>query len=388
MYRGLQGSYEQAITSSEAVRSFIPFPLQSVPTLELTGSLARAHEQSLLALGRLDAVSALLPDPDLFMFGYVRREAVLSSQIEGTQSSLADLLAYEIDEAPGVMENDAGEVSNYVAALDHGLKRLSEGFPLSNRLLREMHAHLLATGRGADKRPGEFRTSQNWIGGTRPGNAVFVPPPPHALPDVLADLERFLHDPTFAYSPLVRAALAHVQFETIHPFLDGNGRLGRILIALILHHEGVLREPLLYLSLYLKQHRSEYYRLLDLVRTDGDWEAWLAFFFEGVQLTATGAVETAHRLNLLFTTDERAVRSLPPRGRATAMEVLQAMRQRPLASLAGLARRTDITIPAVTRAVATLIGLGIVSEVTGRRRDRLYVYTKYLAILNEETDPG
>jgi Fic family protein len=207
------------------------------------------------ACGRLDGVSALLPDPNLFLYSYVRREAVLSSQIEGTQSSLSDLLLFEMDEAPGVPFDDVVEVSNYVAALEHGLARLAEGFPLSNRLIREIHGRLMARGRGADKAPGEFRRTQNWIGGTRPGNAIFVPPPPHRVEECMGRLETFLHDPHVPV--LVKAALAHVQFETIHPFLDGNGRTGRLLIALILHHEGVLRQPLLYLSLYLKQHRAE-----------------------------------------------------------------------------------------------------------------------------------
>lgn len=246
----------------------------------------------MLACGRLDAITALLPDPDLFLYAYVRREAVLSSQIEGTQSSLSDLLLFELDEAPGTPIDDVVEVSNYVAALEHALARLAADFPLSNRLLCEVHGKLLSSGRGADKRPGEFRATQNWIGGTRPGNAHFVSPAPQEVEPCMAALERFLHAP-FATGSLVKAALAHVQFETIHPFLDGNGRVGRLLIALILHHEGVLRQPLLYLSLYFKQHRDEYYRLLDAVRTTGDWETWLDFFLEGVGETAISAVDTA-----------------------------------------------------------------------------------------------
>jgi Fic family protein len=254
----------------ERIRAFLPFALPPQPPLALVGALAHRHEQALIAGGRLDAITTLPPDPDLFLDPGVRREALLSSQIDGTQSSLSDLLLYELDEAPGAPFADVVEVSNYVAALEHGLARLRDGFPLSNRLLRELHAKLLASGRGSEKRPGEFRTSQNWIGGNRPGTALFVPPPPAEVETWMAAFERFVHDTELPYSPLVRAALAHVQFETIHLFLDGNGRVGRLLIALMLHHDGVFEQPLLYLSLYLKQHRDEYYRLLDLVRHEGD----------------------------------------------------------------------------------------------------------------------
>ena len=299
MKRGTTGRYEVSTTSGEAVRSFIPAILPPTPARVMDRPRQRRYDQALLACGRLDAITSLLPDPDLFLYAYVRREAVLSSQIEGTQSSLSDLLLFEAEEAPGVPFDDVVEVSNYVAALDYGRERLREGFPLCNRLLREIHGVLLSRGRGAEKMPGEFRHSQNWIGGTRPGNAAFVPPPPHEVDACMGALELFLHDDA-APGALLKAAFAHVQFETIHPFLDGNGRLGRLLITLILHHEGVLRQPLLYLSLYLKQHRSRYYQLLDTVRQDGDWEAWADFFLEGVEQTAGGAVDTAHRLLALF----------------------------------------------------------------------------------------
>jgi len=272
MRRELTGSFETLRAGDEVVRAFVPSPLPPDPLPVIAGPSARLHDQALLACGRLDAVTALLPEPDLFLYAYVRREALLSSQIEGTQSSLSDLLLFELEQAPGVPFDDVVEVSNYVAALEHSLARLREGFPLCNRLLREMHGILLQRGRGADRLPGEFRRSQNWVGGTRPGNAHFVPPPPARVEACMADLERFLHDESLPFSALVKAALAHVQFETIHPFLDGNGRIGRLLIAMILHHEGVLRQPLLYLSLYLKQHRAEYYRLLDATRQEGDWE--------------------------------------------------------------------------------------------------------------------
>lgn len=386
MRRETTGQFEIRHPAGEAVQAFVPSPLPPEPTVELDGARARLHDRALVACGRLDAVTTLLPDPDLFLYAYVRREALLSSQIEGTQSSLSDLLLFELDEAPGAPFDDVVEVSNYVAALEHGLTRMRGGFPLCNRLLREMHAKLLARGRGADKRPGEFRTSQNWIGGTRPGNAVYVPPPPERVSETMADLERFLHDNALPVSPLTRAALAHVQFESIHPFLDGNGRIGRLLIALVLHHEGVLGQPLLYLSLYLKQHRAEYYRLLDVVRRDGDWEAWLDFFFEGVEQTSTGAVETAHRLIELFRVDAEEVRTLGRRA-ANALRVFDALRRRPLATLPDLAARTGVSYPTVARAVDSLEQLGIVREISGRKRERVFAYQAYLAILNEGAEP-
>ena len=307
MRRGTTGRFVITATTGEQVRAFVPEPLPPRLPVAIDARRQRLLEQALLACGRLDSITSLLPDPDLFLYAYVRREAVLSSQIEGTKSSVSDLLLFELDELPGVPFDDVVEVSNYVAALEHGLARLAEGFPLCNRLIREVHGILLSRGRGADKQPGTFRTSQNWVGGTRPGNAEFVPPPPHEVERCMGDLERFLHNGTVP-GTLVKAALAHVQFETIHPFLDGNGRVGRLLIALVLHHEGVLHQPLLYLSLYLKRHRAEYYRLLDAVRFTGDWEAWLDFFLEGVADTATGAVDTAHRLLALFRHDAERIR--------------------------------------------------------------------------------
>jgi len=386
MKRGPSGTYETDTTSGEAVRAYVPAPLPPDPLPAIDGARARLHDQAMLACGRLDAISELLPEPDLFLNAYVRREALLSSQIEGTQSSLSDLLLFEIDEAPGVPFDDVVEVSDYIDALEHGLDRFGNGFPLSNRLLRELHARLLARGRGADKQPGAFRTTQNWLGGTRPGNAAFVPPPPGRIQDCMADLERFIHARTPPLSPLVKAALAHVQFETIHPFLDGNGRIGRLLIALIVHSEHVLSQPLLYLSLFFKQHRSEYYRLLDKCRVEGDWEAWLDFFLEGVVETASGAVETANRLRDMFETDARAVRKL---GRAApnAARIFDEFRRRPLSSISDLARRANVAFPTASRAVNALKRLGIVEEITGRQRNRVYAYRRYIAILNEGAEP-
>lgn len=339
----------------------------------------------MLALGRLDGVSLLLPDTDLFLYAYVRKEAVLSSQIEGTQSSLSDLLLFEMEQAPGVPIDEVVEVSNYVAALEHGLTRLREGFPLSVRLIREIHASLLARGRGSEKEPGEFRRSQNWMGGTRPGNALFVPPPPAAVADCMSDLERFFHDETATLPILVKAAMAHVQFETIHPFLDGNGRVGRLLITFLLCHAGVLRQPLLYLSLYLKQNREEYYRLLEVVRHDGDWEAWVSFLLEGVVQTSGGAVATARRLVELFEGDRARIQ---PSGRraGSALRVHDALKARPLLTLQEAARRAGLSFPSAAAGMSVLAGLGIARELTGKRRNRVFVYDRYLATLSEGTE--
>jgi Fic family protein len=369
----------------ERVGAFVPAPLPPDPPLIFAGELQLALEAAVLALGRLDGVSTLLPDKMLFLYTYVRKEAVLSSQIEGTQSSLSDLLLFELDEAPGVPLDDVVEVSNYVAALDHGLSRLRDGFPLSSRLIREIHGVLLSRGRGEGKDPGEFRRSQNWIGGTRPGNARFVPPPHPLVPGCMSELERFLHAADDGVPVLVRAALVHVQFETIHPFLDGNGRVGRLLITFLLCHAGVLREPLLYLSLYFKQHRPVYYELLDRVRREGDWEAWLVFFLEGVRETAEGAATTAQRLAAMFQDDRRKIE---PSGRraGSALRVHEALKARPILSLSGICDATGLSFPAASSAMDLLVESGIARELTGKRRNRLFVYDPYLGILNEGTE--
>ena len=385
MKRGLTGNYEITDIAGETIRAFLPKSLPPDPPLELNDQRQRLLERATLAIGRLDSITLLLPDPHLFLYAYVRREAVLSSQIEGTQSSLAQLLLFELEETPGVPLDDVLEVSNYVAALEHGLKRLKEGFPLSNRLIREMHAVLLSRGRGSEKSPGEFRRTQNWIGGTRPGNAHFVPPPPQHVQDCMSDLEHFLHNQGNPYPALIKAALAHVQFETIHPFLDGNGRIGRLLIAFILHHDGLLSQPLLYLSLYFKQHRSEYYRLLDVVRMEGDWEAWLDFFLEGVEQTASNAVETAKRLLTLFQRDEQVIQKAG-RSASTLLRVFRVLCERPLVTLNQIRERSGLSFPAASHAMATLTQLGIVREVTGQRRNRIFAYNEYLNILNEGTE--
>jgi cell filamentation protein, protein adenylyltransferase len=385
MQRGESGRYEVTSVGGEQVRAFVPAPLPPAPPLVLDGPLQQALESAVLAVGRLDGVSTLLPDKALFLYAYVRKEAVLSSQIEGTQSSLSDLLLFELDEAPGVPLDDVVEVSNYVAALEHGLARLREGFPLSNRLVREIHGVLLSRGRGSAKNPGEFRRSQNWIGGTRPGNAAFVPPPHTVVPDCMAALERFLHAEGDGLPVLVRAAVAHVQFETIHPFLDGNGRVGRLLITFLLCHAGLLREPLLYLSLYLKQNRTAYYELLDRVRRTGDWETWLGFFLEGVRQTAEGAVSTAQRLVETFRADRAKIE---PAGRraGSALRVHEALKRRPILSMPEVCRSTGLSFPAASSAMDLLAEFGTVRELTGKRRNRLFVYQRYLAILNEGTE--
>lgn len=385
MRRGATGTYEVTTIADEQVRAFIPRPLPPRAPVALTGSLQQSLEQAVLSLGRLDSLSTLLPDVTLFLYAYVRKEAVLSSQIEGTQSSLADLLLFELDEAPGIPLNDVLEVSNYVAALDHGLARLRGGFPLSNRLVREIHGVLLSRGRGSDRAPGEFRRTQNWIGGSRPGNAVFVPPPPQLVEECMAALETFLHGQSDGLPILVRAGLAHVQFETIHPFLDGNGRIGRLLITFMLCESGVLREPLLYLSLFLKHHRSEYYELLGSVRQNGDWEAWLAFFLEGVRVTAEGAVSTAQRLTALFQVDRTRIAGIGRRA-GSALRVHEALKARPVTSIREIAARTGLSFPAASTAMDQLVALGLSRELTGRRRNRVFVYDRYLAILNEGTE--
>ncbi len=377
------GRYVANSNAGETVRAFVPnkLPPSDLPSLGYNDLelLERANR----SLGRLDGLSALLPDASLFIYFYVRKEAVLSSQIEGTQSSLSELLLFEEAQPGGVPIDDVQEVSRYVAALSHGIRRMREdGFPLSLRLLREIHAVLLGAGRGSDKEPGEFRSSQNWIGGTRPGNATYVPPPPGELPHCLGDLELFLHSHEPALPLLVRAALAHVQFESIHPFLDGNGRLGRLLVTLLLIHEGAISEPLLYLSLYLKQHRDEYYRLLQRVRENGDWLSWIRFFLEGVRETSSTATDTARRIMSLFAADHQRISGVG-RSANSALRVHEYLQRKPLTSVSGAAYATGLSFPTVQSAFASLQELGLLNEVTGKERGRIYAYSEYLRILGE-----
>ncbi len=385
MKRDLQGSYITANTAGESVQAFLPAPLPPDPPLVWDANLRDKFDRALVALGRLDAVSVLLPDTGLFLYMYVRKEAVLSSQIEGTQSSLSDLLLYEVNHRPGVPLDDVQEVSNYVAALQHGLARIEEGFPLSLRLLKEVHAVLLTKGRGSQQTPGEFRRSQNWIGGTRPGNAHFVPPPADRLMECMGTLEHFLHDRPEKTPVLVKAALSHVQFETIHPFLDGNGRLGRLLITLLLCSERVLREPLLYLSLYFKSHRQQYYTLLNHVRLTGDWESWLDFFADAIIETAGLAVETARNLARLAETDRERINTLG-RSAGSALRVQQVMLEQPLVSPGQLVEKTGLSPATVNSVLLRLEQLGMVTEITGQQRNRLYSYTAYINLMNQGTD--
>ena len=316
---------------------------------------------------------------------YIRKEAVLSSQIEGTQSSLSDLLLFENEAAPGAPIDDVTEVSNYVAAMHHGLIRLKD-LPLSLRLIKEIHSKLLAGGRGHHKMPGDFRTSQNWIGGTRPGNALFVPSPPEKLMEVLGEFETFLHDKKIKLPPLIKAALAHVQFETIHPFLDGNGRLGRLLITFILCAEGVLSQPLLYLSLYFKTNRQAYYDHLQLVRETGDWEEWIKFFLIGVIHTAKQATEAAQAIIQVFHQDRNKIEALP-KSSAVLLMLHDYFQKNPITTTSRIKKGLGISLPLTLRTLATLEKLAIIKEITGKQRNKVYVYSRYLAILNVGTDP-
>jgi Fic family protein len=383
--RGLQGRYVTLSTAGERVEAFVPAPLPPSPPIDWAPGLRARFEEALLALGRLDGVTRLLPDRELFLYTYVRKEAVLSSMIEGTQSSLSDLLLFELDQVPGVPLDDVREVSNYVAALNHGLERLAGGFPLSLRLLKEMHGILLSKGRGSDRTPGEFRRTQNWIGGTRPGNAAFVPPPAAEVVECMGKLELFLHDQPEPTPPLLKAALAHVQFETIHPFLDGNGRLGRLLITLLLCEQKVLSEPMLYLSLYFKMHRLAYYEALDGVRLTGDWETWLSFFAEAVIVTAAQAVDAAGQLLELGERDRETIATIG-RAAASTLSVHHALRGHPVATSGLLVKKTGLTPPTVNKSLEHLLRLGIVRELTSKRRNRVFAYQRCLDILNRGTE--
>jgi Fic family protein len=371
----------------EGYRAFHPRPLPPDPPLGIAGDLQGLIDRGNQALGRLDGVTLLLPDPDQFLYTFIRKEAVLSSQIEGTQSSLSDLLLFENDAAPGVLREDAEETANYITAMDHGVEQLRSetGLPLSNRLLKQVHGLLLRSGRGAQKNPGEFRRSQNWLGGSRPGNARYVPPPWTEVEQAMSDLERFLHDVPHPTPLLVKAALGHAQFETIHPFLDGNGRLGRLLITLLLCAHGVLARPLLYLSLYFKRNRDAYYDHLQRVRTEGDWEGWLRFFLEGVIEVAESTTETTRRIVAMLDRDRRRIHELG-RAAATAHRLHDWAARFAVIRAPGAARGLGLSEPPVYGAITRLEEIGILREVTGRKRGKLYVYDEYLSLLNEGTE--
>jgi Fic family protein len=374
------GHYVETAFDEERVRAFVPPPLPPNPPIHLEPLLSKLGAAD-RAVGRLDGINTLLTDKALFLYMYVRKEAVLSSQIEGTQSTLSDFLRFETDATAGEPIDDIREVSNYVDAMMYGLDRIHE-LPISLRLIRELHDRLLGSGRGQGKSPGEFRRSQNWVGGTRPGNAAYVPPPVNELMACLDALEKFIHADTPALPPLIKAALIHVQFESIHPFLDGNGRLGRLLVTLFLCVQKVLQEPLLYLSLYFKIHRADYYRLLQEVRERGAWEAWLEFFLDGVTETANQAFESANRIVALFKRDRDRIAEASDRV-GSVLRLHEILQTSPFITSAKAVERTRLTKPTVNGALEALRKLGIVEEVSGRQRGRVYAYRDYIEILSD-----
>lgn len=379
------GTYVKSSVAGESYQAFVPPPLPPEPPLNLV-PLQHLLVKAYKAIGKLDGVTGVLPDSGLFLYYYVRKEAVLSSQIEGTQSSLSDLLLYESNEIPSVPLDDVAEVSSYVAALEHGLKRIEEGCPLSLRLIREMHEVLLSKGRGSNKLPGEFRKSQNWIGGSRPGNARFVPPPPERLMECLGALEKYLHLEERPYSSLIDAGLIHVQFETIHPFLDGNGRIGRLLITFFLILMGDIKQPWLYLSLFFKNNREEYYQRLNAVRQSGDWEAWLDFFLQGVAETADQVVATSRSIAELFAADRERITSLK-RAAHSAAQVHEYLRRRAMISATDAAKVLAVSVPTARAALNKLKELGIVRDVSGKGKERLYIYSELITLLEQGAEP-
>ena len=384
---GRAGAFVQQQAGPDGFSAFVPAPLPPAPPLAFSADLQHIHEDAVHAVGQLEGVSRTM-DPDRLLYLYVRKEAVLSSQIEGTQSTLSDLLEYENDAAPGTPLDDVQEVSRYVAALYHGLGRIQRGeLPLSLRLIREIHGVLMQEGRGSVQNPGEFRRTQNWIGGTRPGNARFVPPPPHEMMAALDNLEKFLHDAYGRTAPIIKAGLAHAQFETIHPFLDGNGRIGRLLISLVFGAERLLTRPFFYFSLYLKENRADYYDALQRVRTHGDWEGWMHFYLVGVEAVARQAADTTLALRTLFEEDMQRVTGLG-RAAGSALRVYDLLRQRIVLSAPRAAGELGLTWPTVNAALRRLERLGIAREATGRSRDRLYVYGRQLELLNGGIQAG
>jgi Fic family protein len=365
-------------------RAFLPAPLPPEPQVDLSGKLQSLLSAADRALGRLDGAVSTIPNPDLFVLMYVRKEAVLSSQIEGTQSSLQDLLAAEAKLADATRPDDVGEVINYVRAMNHGLKRLAE-LPVSVRLIREIHAELMRGARGGKLEPGELRRSQNWIGpaGATLNEASFVPPPPDVVPQALGELERFLHEER-DLPPLVKIALAHAQFETIHPFLDGNGRVGRLLITFLLTEGGILHKPVLYLSHYFRRHRQAYYEHLQAVRDRGTWEEWLAFFLTGVTEVAGEATLTARRILELREKHRAAITDRLGRAAGNGHKVLESLYKRPIVSVAEVQKLTKTTFPAANTLVARLSGLGILKEMTGQARNRRFHYEPYVRLFADE----
>ena len=381
------GTYLTSGTRDEPVRAFIPHALPPTrPALALDAKLELAHQQAIAALGRLAVAGRMVPSAQWFLYGFVRKEALVSSQIEGTQATFDDVVAYEATRQSD-RPADVEEVCNYVEAMTYARAQLAnpKGLPLCSRLLAQVHARLMRGVRGAEKQPGKVRTSQNWIGGSRPGNARFVPPPPERVADLLSDLDRWLHAEQHVLPPLVRAGLAHVQFETIHPFLDGNGRIGRLLVALLVEHWGLIDQPLLYLSLALKRHRAEYYERLGAIRTAGDWEGWTAFFLACVQEAAEDGIQAATRIFKLLDDDRRR---LIAHAKVTvpALRLFEILPEHPMVTLAMVTELLNTNKPTAIRALQSLQAAGILREITGRARDRVYAYHAYLAVLGEDTE--
>lgn len=380
------GRYEHIVVGGEEVAAFVPFPLPPrAPELVLDGRLAARLRAAEGALMRLDLAGEMVPSLDWFLYAFVRKEAVISSQIEGTQATLVDLLNFEAGE--GAAPNaDIEEVCNYLDALAYGREELTRpgGLPLSMRLLNEAHRRLMTGARGANKQPGEIRRSQNWIGGSRPGNAVHVPPPHMLVPELLSDLEKYLHG-NDGLPPLVRAGLAHAQFETIHPYLDGNGRIGRLLIALLLEHWGLLKSPLLYLSLFFKRHREEYYRRLNAIRLDGDFEGWTDFFLDGVAAIADEATETARDLFAIVAADRAKILAAEAASVAI-LRLFEALPRHPVVTVASAMRLIGATKPTAIRAIDALEAAGVLEETTGRKRDRHFAYRAYVDRLRVGAD--
>ncbi len=379
------GVYQTSIAGGENVRAFIPHPLPPTnPILRIEGELAEQHHTAMSAIGRLEVASTMVPSPEWFLYGFVRKEAVVSSQIEGTQSTLEDVMAFELShQAADIAEVE--EVCNYVEALNYARAELAneKGLSLSRRLICEVHRRLMQGVRGEEKQPGTIRTSQNWIGGTRPGNARFVPPPPDTVPVLLADLDKWIHS-NDQLPPLIKAGLAHVQFETIHPFLDGNGRVGRLLITLLTEHWNLLNGPYLYVSLGFKRHRQEYYRRLDAVRADGDWEGWTGFFLSCVHESAIDGANAAQRLFRLVNDDRRALTNLHSVN-VSAIRIFEQLPEQPMVTAAKAREMIGSTKPTTSKAIDALVETGILEEITGKQRDRIYAYRKYLDILAEDT---
>jgi Fic family protein len=380
------GHFETTSAHGESVRAFVPFTLPPKdPPLQLDADLTERLRKAEEALRMLNMAGAMVPDVGWFVYAFVRKEAVVSSQIEGTQATLVDLLTYEA-EKPDEVGRDVEEICNYLDAMTWAREQLTakNGVPISVRMFTEAHMRLMKGARGADKAPGELRRTQNWIGGARPGNAAFVPPPPHLVRELVSDVEKYIHADDMT-PPLVRAGLVHVQFETIHPFLDGNGRLGRLLVALLLEQWGLLEHPLLYLSLHFKRNRAEYYRLLTAVRVDGDWEAWTRFFLDGVATIAAEATTTARELFALTNKDQARVLAADGTS-VTALRLFAVLPKQPMVTIPRVAELLETTTPTANKAVQTLVDAGVLKETTGKKRDRTFAYVKYLERLRIGTE--